>query len=75
MFKDETGFYLNDVKEFHFYFERSTEDISLDHIEFYDCAQSTMRSFTVEIIDNPCTSAGVVMPGSTDAYGNTGDLI
>ena len=43
-------------------------DISIGYIKFYNC-YSVTNEYSVEIIDNPCVSAGLVVPADTDNGG------
>ena len=44
-------------------------DISIEQILFYNCF-AYGNEFTVEIVDNPCTTAGLVVPGDIDSGGS-----
>ena len=44
-------------------------DISIEQILFYHC-YAAGNEYTVEIVDNPCTSAGLVVPGDSNSGGS-----
>jgi hypothetical protein len=43
-------------------------DISIEQILFYSC-YAHVNEYTVEIVDNPCTSAGLVVPEDINSGG------